>query len=170
MTTTADDYVGIRGWCATVKTITPVRTEGKISYVAGLMKLLPQLKERRVILGGKNLGLDVFFHCYQEEVAHKFFKGVKKNDKLIVSGDLSVRNWLEDKNEPDTNFWLDEFLVDASKHTVAPLAGKISVADELEYLIAANHRYGETCVFCGNDNIEIADNDTDRMYCNICDE
>jgi hypothetical protein len=164
------DYVGIRGWCATVESITPQRKEGKIGYVVGHMTLLPRHKDRRVILDGKDLGLDVFFHCYTEEVAVKFFEVVKNGDTLIVSGDLNSRDWLENEDEPDTNFWLDEFLVDGSKHTVAPLSGKIDVADEEEYLIAANYRYAGTCVFCGEDNNEIADHLSDRMYCGTCDE
>lgn len=164
-----NDYIGIRGWCATVLSIKPTRKEGSVAYVVGKMTLLPHVKNRDIILGGKNLSLDVYFHCYREEVALKFYDNIKVDDTLIVSGDLNSRNWLEDNSQPTTNLWLDEFVVDASKHTVSPLAGKISVANELEYLLAANHRYDTACVFCGGDTTELADHVTERMYCNTCD-
>lgn len=162
----AADYVGIRGWCATVISITPRRKDGRVDYVVGEMRLLPQLKNRDVHLGGKDLSLDVFFHCYTENVAIKFFSEVRKNDTLIVSGDLSVRSY--SKNEPSTNFWLDEFVVDESKHTIAPLSGRINVASEREYLTAANYRYNEECVFCGAGTSEILDEG--RMFCMTCDQ
>jgi hypothetical protein len=42
------------------------------------------------------------------------------------------------------------------------------VADALEYAVAANHRYGDTCVHCGDEMSHIIDDA--RKYCSSCDE
>lgn len=42
---TASDFVGIKGWFATVVSIVPMRKEGEICYVAGEMQLLPHEKK-----------------------------------------------------------------------------------------------------------------------------
>lgn len=166
---TESDFIGIRGWSATVLSINPKHDDNdKISYIVGKMKLLPKIKNRDVMLGGKNLSLDVFFHCYTAEVVDKFYKAVAAQDMLIVSGDLSSRHWQTDKREPNTNLWLDEFCKDDSNQTVSPLSGKINIASEKEFFKAANNRYSQECGFCEKENFKMAEDS--RMYCPVCDD
>jgi hypothetical protein len=165
----ASDYVGIKGWFATVKSMVPMMKEGKVSYVAGEMALLPYQKENRDFqMGGKNLCLDVFFHCYTEDVALKFSEEVKEGDMLIITGDLSEREWRTDDCNLKTNCWLDEFVIDPNKHTVSPLAAEAMLSEEGEFCESANYRFDETCCRCGAETVKLASDN--RRYCPTCDD
>lgn len=163
-----NDYIGIRGWLATVKSITTENRDGKL-WILGKMALLPYLEDRRMSLGGEDLGLDVLFHCYNEDTALLFKKTISERDHLIVSGDLSARNWLTTHGEPDTNFWLDEFTVDRNNQKVSPLVGVSISSNEDELLDSADRRYAGTCVFCGGNTSDLFDIYTSRTYCGTCD-
>ena len=164
----ASDYVGIKGWFATVVSIVPMRKEGQISYIAGEMKLLPHERGNRDFqMGGKDLCLDVFFHCYTEDVAQKFFSEINEGDQLIITGDLSQRDWRGDACNLKTNCWLDEFVIDENNHTVSPTAANVLMADDSEYNTVANLRYDDDCVTCGESTLKMPGDS--RRFCMECD-
>ena len=164
----ASDYVGIKGWFATVVSIVPMRNEGQISYVAGEMRLLPHEKGNRDFqMDGKDLCLDVFFHCYTVDVAQKFFGEINEGDNLIITGDLSQRDWRGNDCNLKTNCWLDEFVIDKNNHTISPVSANILMSNTSEYNTVANLRFANNCVNCGELTLKMTGDS--RRFCMECD-
>ena len=164
----ASDYVGIKGWFATVVSIFPLLNDGQVDYVAGEMMLLPHENGNRDFqMGGKDLSLDVFFHCYTKDVAQKFFKEISEGDNLIITGDLSQRSWRGDACNLKTNCWLDDFLIDVNDHRVSPVAAKALIGSIPEFNTAANLRYDDTCFNCGEPTSKMVGDS--RRFCMKCD-
>ncbi len=164
----ASNFVGIKGWFATVVSIVPMKKNGVISYIAGEMQLLPHEKgSREFQMGGKDLCLDVFFHCYTVDVAQKFFREISEGDNLIITGDLSERDWRGDDCKLKTNCWLDEFVIDENDHTVSPTAANFLTNNHFEYNSTANLRYSVDCVGCGEPTLKMPGDS--RRFCMECD-
>lgn len=124
-------------------------------------------KNREFQMGGKDLCLDVFFHCYTEDVAKKFFAEISEGDNLIITGDLSERDWRGGVCKLKTNCWLDEFVIDENNHTVSPTAALVLTDSDYEYNTAANLRYSPDCFHCGEPTLKMVGDS--RRFCMECD-
>jgi hypothetical protein len=138
------NLIPIKGWPAVLVKIEDdsakwEKDKGKVDRVSGELRLHPEWDAEWVEFASWEitLNLNAFFRCHKGDVPRKLL-AAGEGAKLIVSGEITDRNWKDEYPHLETLCWVEDFIVDTTGGVVSPAAARLLVADEKEYTLVAN--------------------------------